>query len=176
MQIAAPGEPARGIELPHVLSSTDLLTNAQLKLGKTALVVDDVGHYEAIAAAEFLIEKGVAVTFITRHAMFAPAIEMIGRTMPALRRLYKGEFELLVRHHLVEVQPGRCLIRPLQGEKLRTVAADTVVMVTANEPLRELYDALREDLAGLSIIGDAASPRDVQVAIAEGHHAARALA
>ena len=40
-------------------------------------------------------------------------------------------------------------------------------------PLRELYDELNGTVKGLSIIGDAGTPRDVQVAIAEGHHAAR---
>lgn len=172
-QIAAPGEPARGADMPHVMSSTDVLTNPNLKAAKTALVVDDVGHYEAIAAAEFLIEKGVAVTWITRFPMFAPQVEMFNRSMPALERLYQGDFTLMVRHHLVEVQSGQCVIRPLQGTKTRHVAADIVVMVQPAEPMRELHDELQGRVAGLSIVGDAATPRDVQVAIAEGHHAAR---
>jgi hypothetical protein len=49
-------------------------------------------------------------------------------------------------------------------------------MVQPGEPLRELYDELHGKIDSLSIVGDAATPRDVQVAIAEGHHAARALA
>ena len=65
-------------------------------------------------------------------------------------------------------------MRPLESRKSRVVPADTVVLVSANYPLRELYDELRDDYAGrLSLIGDAGSPRDLQVAIAEGHHAGR---
>jgi 2,4-dienoyl-CoA reductase-like NADH-dependent reductase (Old Yellow Enzyme family) len=172
-QIATPGEPARGADLPHVISSTDLLTNASLKLGATALVMDDVGHYEGVAAAEFLITKGVAVTYVTRFPLFAPQVELFNRAIPALERLYQGAFELLVRHHLTEIRAGACLVRPLQSTKLRTVPADLVVLVQPAEPLREVHDALRDSLSGLAIIGDAATPRDVQVAIAEGHMAGR---
>ncbi|MGE0386054.1 MAG: FAD-dependent oxidoreductase [Gammaproteobacteria bacterium] len=175
-QIAIPGEPARGVDQPHVVSSTELLTNPNLKLGGTALVLDDVGHYEAIAAAEFLIGKGVAVTYVTWHPLMAPQVESFARTIPALTRLHTGSFDLLTRHALVEVQPGRCLVRPLQGTRTREVPADTVVLVQFGEPLRDLYDELRPALPGLQIVGDAAAPRDVLVAIAEGHMAARGLA
>jgi hypothetical protein len=47
-----------GYDQPHVMSGADLLTSPQRELGKAALVFDDVGHYEAIAAAEYLLSKG----------------------------------------------------------------------------------------------------------------------
>jgi hypothetical protein len=54
------------------------------------------------------------------------------------------------------------------------VPADLVVLVTQNAPNRELYDELLAAGRGdLVLVGDAASPRDLQVAIAEGHRAAR---
>jgi len=174
-QMAAPGEPARGADQKHVISSTELLTNANVKLGATALVLDDIGHYEAVAAAEFLIEKGVAVTWVTRFAAFAPQVETFNRAIPALERLHRGQLDVLIRHHLVEIQPGHCSVRPLQGAKTRNIPADVVVLVQPAEPLRDLYDELRDSTKGLSIIGDAATPRDVQFAIAEGHMASRFL-
>jgi 2,4-dienoyl-CoA reductase-like NADH-dependent reductase (Old Yellow Enzyme family)/thioredoxin reductase len=172
-QMAVPGEPATGIDQAHVISSTDLLTDPNRKLGPTALVLDDVGHYEAVAAAEHLIEQGVAVTWVTRFSAFAPRVEAFNRSIPALQRLHQGSFELLARHQLVEVQKGTCLVKPLEGAKPRSISADLVVMVQPATPLRELYDELQGGVKGLSIVGDAATPRDVQVAIAEGHHAAR---
>jgi 2,4-dienoyl-CoA reductase-like NADH-dependent reductase (Old Yellow Enzyme family)/thioredoxin reductase len=172
-QIAAPGEPATGTDLPHVISSTDLLTRKDLTLGQRALILDDTGHYEGIAAAEYLIAQGVAVTWLTRFSMFAPQADMFNRATPALERLLKGEFELLTRHHLVEVRPGECSVRPLQSTKLRTVPADLVIMVQPGEPLRDVYNELQNTVASLSIIGDAATPRDVQFAISDGHMAGR---
>jgi NADPH-dependent 2,4-dienoyl-CoA reductase/sulfur reductase-like enzyme len=173
VQIMNPGECVPGVSQPHVLSSVDLLTDPRRPLGTHALVLDDVGHYEAIAAAEYLIEHGIAVTYVTRLPAFAPTVSTFNRASAALSRLYRGDFTLLIRHHLVEVRPGECVVRPLQSTKTQAVRADTVVLVTANEPLRDLYDALRDDPVGLSLVGDAASPRDLQVAIAEGHRAGR---
>lgn len=44
-----PGEPALGCELPHVLSSHDLvMSKADANLGASALVLDTVGHYERL--------------------------------------------------------------------------------------------------------------------------------
>ena len=174
-QMMVPGEPARGADLKHVVSATDLLTDAQLPPGKTALILDEVGHYEAVAAAEYLIDKGIAVTWVTRFSLFAPQVELFNRSTPALERLYKGQFELLVRHQLVEIHRGECVIRPMQGSRSRTVPADIVVLVQPAQPLRELHDELRDSIRNLSLIGDAATPRDVQVAIAEGHMTARQL-
>jgi hypothetical protein len=59
------------------------------------------------------------------------------------------------------------------------VKADTVVFVTAREPLRDVYDELLgngyELGKNLVIVGDARSPRDLQFAITEGHRLVRAM-
>lgn len=176
LQIAIPSELPAGIGQRHVINSTDLLTNPELRLGESALVLDDVGHYEAVAVADHLIEKGVAVTLVTRFPMLAPQAETFNRNNPALERLHKGEFHLLTNHALVEVQQGQCVVRPLQSERTRVIAAETVVLVTINEPLRDLYQALRDRHPDIRVVGDAAAPRDVQLAIEDGHMAARFLA
>ncbi|HEX4508283.1 MAG TPA: FAD-dependent oxidoreductase, partial [Alphaproteobacteria bacterium] len=51
VQFGEPGIPLPGFDLPHVLSSHDLLLGAPRDLGKSAVVLDDTGHYEALAAA-----------------------------------------------------------------------------------------------------------------------------
>ncbi len=176
-QFSTPARPARGHDLPHVISSIDLLTDNSRALGKSALVLDDTGHYEAIAAAEFLIERGLAVTYLTRHASFAPYVETTMRNIPALERLHRGDFTVLSRHYLAEIQRDTCLVRPLQAgdNRLREIPADTVVLVTPNVPERGLYDALRDRHQRIVLVGDALAPRDLQNAIRDGHRAARAI-
>jgi hypothetical protein len=175
VQAAVPGLPATGIELPHVVSSADLLTGSARIAGRTALVFDDVGHYEAVAAAEFLVEHGVAVTFATRCASFAPTVDTWTRAEPALERLQAGDFSLLTRTHLVEIRPGTCVVRPLQGSRTSVVPAELVVLVLPREPLSALHDELSGSVPYLALVGDACSPRDLQAAIREGHLAARAI-
>jgi hypothetical protein len=176
-QPARPFEPARGADQPHVLSSVQLLTQGLPDGAKTALVLDTVGHFEAITVAEYLIDEGLAVTFLTSLPSFSGVyVQTTSRDVPALEFLYSGEFTLLVRHHLVAIGTSTCLVRPLQGRRTEEVPADVVVLVTQNEPNRQLYDELlaagRRDVF---LVGDAASPRDLQAAIAESHRVARAV-
>ncbi|MFC5463079.1 FAD-dependent oxidoreductase [Massilia niabensis] len=178
-QIANPGAPIEGVDQPHVLSSHDLLTCAKpLRQGSTALVLDTVGHYEALAVVEFLMKQGVSVTYLTSAPSMTPYVQSTWRDVPALERFYAlGQFEALVRHQLVRIGAGSCHVRPLQaGEgQTREIDADAVVLVTQNQSLRSLYDSLADRRERLLLIGDALSPRDVQVAIAEGHWAARSI-
>lgn len=174
-QCAIPGEPARGMDKPHVISSVDLITGNGPAQGTTALVFDDVGHYEALAAAEVLIERGFAVTLATRFAMLAPTVETWTRVDPTLERLLKGNFTVKTRQQLIEVDDGVSVLKPLQGSETETVPADIVVMVQARESLGSVADALRGQVDELHVIGDALTPRDLQAAVREGHLAARAL-
>jgi NADPH-dependent 2,4-dienoyl-CoA reductase/sulfur reductase-like enzyme len=179
VQASNPGFPAIGVDQPHVVSSHEVFDIPSDRLGGSALVLDDVGHYEAIAVAEYLVERGLKVTFVTRLSQFAPSIEYAVRTEPALRRLRQGDFSLLTRARLVEIRPGACVVGFLEGEQVATVPADTVVLVTHNMPMTEVYDGLGgRDATGpvqLHIVGDASSPRDLLMAIREGHLTARAL-
>jgi 2,4-dienoyl-CoA reductase-like NADH-dependent reductase (Old Yellow Enzyme family) len=176
VQFGAPGLPTAGYDLPHVLSSHDLLLRTPNDLGRSAVVLDDTGHYEAIAAAEFLIAKGLAVTLVTRFPSITPYVDTTMRTVPALERLYQGDFTVLARHRIVAIAPGSVTVQPFQSDKPSVVAADTVILITPNAPLRSLYDALRQSHRHIALIGDALSPRDLQSAIAEGHRTMRAFA
>ncbi len=176
-QPARPFEPARGAQQPHVLSSVQLLTQPLPDGASTALVLDTVGHFEAITVAEYLVGKGLAVTFLTSLPTFSgPYVQTTSRDVPALEFLYSGEFTLLVRHHLVEIGSSTCVVRPLQGQRTEEVPADIVVLVTQNEPNRELHDELvAAGHRDVLLVGDAASPRDLQEAIAESHRVARSI-
>jgi hypothetical protein len=72
---------------------------------------------------------------------------------------------------LTGITPTECEVRPLRGRRLEAVPADLVVLVTPNAAQSELYDELRSELPDIRRIGDAASPRDVQAAIADGRRA-----
>jgi 2,4-dienoyl-CoA reductase-like NADH-dependent reductase (Old Yellow Enzyme family) len=178
VQVARPEQPVPGFDRSHVFSSHDLLHLPRDRLGTSAVVFDDVGHYEALACAEYLIEHGVKVTFVTRHSSFAPHIETMVRTGPALRRLRRGDFTLVTGGRLVSIGAEACELGYLDGEQVWRVAADTVVLVTYNEAQNQLYrdlggaDAARPPFA-LHLVGDANAPRDLLMAMREGHMAGR---
>jgi hypothetical protein len=162
------------------MSTADLLTSPERELGKTALVFDDVGHYEAIAAAEHLLSKGVSVTFATRFPTIGPQVDFLSRVDPALRRFAEmGSFRPLIRAKLAKINHHSCSVYVRYQAEPETVEADSVVFINAREPLRDLYDGLRrsgfENGRNLVMVGDARAPRDLQFAIAEGHRLVRAM-
>jgi len=173
-QHSIPTHQVGGVEQPHVISSIDLLREDR-DLGQSALVLDTVGDYEGLAATEFLLERGLKVTYVTGNASLAEKSE---RRRPAWERfLQYGNFELLVWHHLVDIEPGRASVRPFPGadKHLRFIPADTVVLITPNQPQRDIFDVLQIQQPGLTIIGDAKQPRDLLQAIWEGHRVARSI-
>ena len=133
-----------------------------------------------VGVAEFLVGQGVAVTYVTRLTAITPFMDLIGRTTSVMTRLLKGDFTVLTRTRLDEIRQGECIVVPTEGDRTMTIPADIVVLITPNRAERSLYDDLRKqpiaDGRTLMLIGDALAPRDLQLAMREGHFAARALA
>jgi hypothetical protein len=174
-QLASPDDPIKGVDQSHVLSSIDLMLSPPPELGRTALVLDNTGHFEGPACAAHLIQQGLAVTYVTHHRAFAPFVQTTFREESMLEKCNEGDFTIFIDQLLLEIRKGDCVVRPKTGKRTRTVPADTVVIVTPNAPNRDLFDTLRGKLGSAVLIGDALSPRDLMAAIAEGHRAARAM-
>lgn len=175
-QYRSPGRITSGMERAHVVSSHDLLLeNSNRDWGAHALVYDDCGHYEAIAAAEFLMERGVAVTFATGLASFAPGLEPSLSSEPALERLARGRFRLITYARLDAVRDAIAVVGTRYGAGTEEVPADTVVFVSHNRSTRALVEGLSGWGGQVQVVGDARSPRYLQTAIREGHLAARSI-
>ncbi|WP_156681268.1 FAD-dependent oxidoreductase [Sphingomonas profundi] len=173
VQGSHPGQPIRGMDRGGVLSSTELMLYPPADLGRTAVVIDDVGHYEGLAAAEQLISRGLSVTYVTRLRMLAPAVQGALMVEPFLTRMANRPFAYRIRHRAIAIQPGTVVIGPthLTEDDVDTerLDADTVVVVTANRPNREIHTALKERNSDIRLVGDANSPRFLETAIREGH-------
>jgi hypothetical protein len=175
-QYLLPSFVARGMEQSHVVSSHDLLLEGSNRdWGRSAVVYDDVGHYEGVAAAEFLIEKGLAVTFVTSQDSFAPKLKSSLSAGPALERLSKGDFRLITYGKLLRIGTRDAEIAHRYGGASFLTAADTVVFISHNQPNRELLDSAPTLSVEIIPVGDVRSPRFLQTAIREGHLAARGI-
>ncbi|MES0873306.1 FAD-dependent oxidoreductase [Sinimarinibacterium thermocellulolyticum] len=172
IQLSNPGEPIEFADGGRIISSHDLLLDSDRDLGRTAVVVDDLGHYEAVACAEQLAVKGVRVTYVSRHNSFAPLVETALMSEPALARLQRHAFSLQLRTRAVRVEPGAVWVRPTYVDDRKAdqkLEADTVVFVSHNAPNKELYPVLVEAGLRVDVLGDARSPRFAQTAIREGY-------
>ena len=179
IQLSHPGEPIAGIERPHVLSSWDLLLERPPRPVKSAVVIDDVGHYEGIAAAEHLLAQGAEVHFVTRHAAFAHQMEAALSAEPALQRFARGRFTLHLRTRALAIGQNDVELLPAYlpagGPGAFRVPAERVVFISHNAPNRELASELATSGIPLQIIGDANAPRFLPVAIREGRLAGMAV-
>lgn len=175
--VSDPGFQVEGIALPHVMTSTDLLSMPGRGLGKNALVYDEMGQYEAIAVTEYLLEKGVNVTFASRFAGMSPLAELALRVEPALRRFENqgAGFHAIARATLKSISKETVTVHCQGVNADEEVPADLVVMVTYKTPIDELIDDLRDRVPEVHVVGDALSGRDLQVAIRQGHLVGRNL-
>lgn len=176
VQVAAPYVNVEIDSSARILTSEDLLYADAGTLGTSAVVFDDIGHYEALGCCELLLERGLDVTYLTRHALFVPEIEKTGRAQAALRRFYRmGNFRILTNSLVLSIHKGEVAWRPIDGIHPQTVPADTTVLVCYREAFRELWDGCVEANRRVYAIGDAMSPRDLVAAMREGHLCARAI-
>jgi 2,4-dienoyl-CoA reductase-like NADH-dependent reductase (Old Yellow Enzyme family) len=169
-QIARQHPTMTGVE--RIRTSWDVLADDRSFAGQRAVVLDDVGHYEAVATADYLLERGASLVWVTRFPSLAPHMERPRLYGPIKERMSQRDFELYVDAGLVSIEPGRVTIGNLYGGAERSVPADFVVMVAPNVPVCELRMALEERVSAVHVVGDALGPRFLQTAIAEAHFAA----
>ena len=174
-QVTMPGQPMRIGAGARVISSIDLLEDRRNDWGREAIVYDDVGDYEAIACAEYLIARAVHVTFVTRHAMFGPTIEATGRVDPILDRIGGGGLlRVITRARIVAAADGAAEVKA-HGAPVEHIRAETIVFVGYKQPNDALFAELEYEGVAVLRIGDALSGRDLQTAVREGHLAGRGI-
>ncbi len=165
-----------GVGQDHVVGVSELLVGGYNEMRKEALVFDQVGGYEAIGGAEFLLRHGVAVTFATSFGGFAPHMMPIGVGAPALERMMaSGRFSLLTNAKLKRIGSDSAVLASEGGWPDLEVAAETLVLVVERGPDQALVDELDGLECALHLVGDAAAREFLPGAIASGHLVARSL-
>jgi heterodisulfide reductase subunit A-like polyferredoxin len=150
------------------LTGWDVLEGAEV-VGPV-LLVDEVGHYESIDVAETLVQAGHKVHHVTRFSTLGANIPVSYdyAAGPHQERLYKGDYELYTRVMVTDVAPGRGTIALLAApDRTTELDVQTFVFMTGSLPDHTLHAEL-ENLDGIVTIGDAAGPRTLEPAIAEG--------
>ncbi|HVY99644.1 MAG TPA: FAD-dependent oxidoreductase [Dongiaceae bacterium] len=199
-------DPLPGIDaaLPQFVTPEQFF--AGKAIGQRVAVLDADGYFMGISIAEMLVDQGKQVALVTHHEIPSPMTE---RTLEGynLRRMMreKGIAERLshwvskaevlndaVALHLYDLYGDgyRRTTKPQPGVFPRRVAAtaevmecDTVLLCTARESNRDLYDDLvahkdRWAAAGITAVirsGDCLAPRYLGDAIFDGHRIAREI-
>ncbi|GAD48592.1 putative NADH-dependent oxidoreductase [Caenibius tardaugens NBRC 16725] len=153
-----------------VMSSIDAIMSPQGTKGRTALVYDDVGHFEAVAVTETLLERGIAVTFATPFSSPFPYVQTTSRAHGILRKWALRNVEL-VENTTIHTMDDDTFVT----DSGREIQADMAVFVTQKSANDDLYQNLSQSIVDLHLIGDAHTAGDIQTAIRAGAEIARKI-
>ena len=142
--------------------------------GRTAVLFDHDHTASTYAVAEALAESHEEVVLLTPRTQIAQAVNYCS-ALGVHRRLHGLEVEMVTATEPVEIrEDGEVHCRNVfSGHEGVVEEVDTVVYATP----RRAEDTLAGELADLSptLIGDCLAPRDLSIAIHEGHMVGNAL-
>lgn len=192
---ARPLSPAIKIEAGvEVLQAWDVLLGYK-KTGRNVVIVGGgaVGVDTALYLAEagtigaetlkFLMEQRAETDeelhrLLTQSRKRITVLEMvkgIGRDIGASTRwsmladLKRRQVACLDKHTVLEIRKEGVVAESAADGQQKIIPADSVVLAVGSGPRHELYEALRDKLEAVSVIGDAAKPRKVLDAVYEAY-------
>jgi len=164
------------------LFTPDNIMNGAKPSGRV-VVFDDDHYYMGSVIAERLIEMGCTVTLVTPSAYVSEwTLNTLEQGFIATRMLELG-VALKLNTSVACVASDSVQLQCVYSGKTTAMQADGVVMVTAKEPIRDLWDALQavkeqwgdHGIKSIKLIGDAEAPAPIAWATYAGHRFAREL-
>jgi len=176
-QVRRPARPFEGHDLPHVYTSWDVFGHGgRAVIGETAVVFDDTGRFDALAVADLLVDQGVAMTFASAYDSLGANVNLPVGTVAGLReKLFEGDVTFMPNMHIERIIDGGIVLGHEGTRHTRELAADTVVVVSHNEPQQGLADLLVDLGVEVHTVGDAAGRVTLQHAIQDATRVGRAL-
>ena len=180
-QLTTPISPLSGFELDHVYTSWDVFGfGGRAVIDTPALVFDDTGTFEAISVADKLLEQGVKVTMVSRYDSLGATLPYPPATVEAAKeRLMSKDFDFIGGHYLQAITEDEVLIGVPFTERVRTIQAKMVVVVTYNHPNRELAEYILKEKPALEgkvhLVSDVSGTNGVQPAIHQAANLVRSI-
>ncbi len=177
-QVSTPSQPIPGFEQTHVYNAWQLFGYGDpVKIEGPAVVFDDTGSFEAISACDALLKAGVHVTMVSRYEGIGGTVPFPPVTVEASReRLMSSDFDFVGGHYLRRIDADEIEVGVLFTPRVRRIKAKTVVIVTFNQPNRDLVTALNPgNRYQMHLIGDVQGRSGIMNAIHGGAEVARRI-
>ncbi len=140
-----------------------------------AVISDEGGGRNGLAAAEVLADAGIRVTVVTGDPAVGEHVDGTVRTQ-LYRFLLKRGVVFRPMETVTGLAGGNVITRNIYtGEAGEIVGADLLVNWRGNRVVSSLETALRSRFAQVEVVGDSLAPRTIQIATAEGAEAARRI-
>lgn len=157
-----------------LISSWELLDGTRSVTPGPVVLLDDVGHMEAMGVAQHLVEQGCQVTVVTRFSELASQIQPAWATWSGKEHLARAGVAVRGRSFVSAIGAGAVTVSQLDGGADVELSAGAVVHVTFHEPNLDLVDVL-SSATEVHVIGEARTQRFLTTAIGDGHDIGRAL-
>jgi NADPH-dependent 2,4-dienoyl-CoA reductase/sulfur reductase-like enzyme len=164
--------PIAGSAQSWVIDHEQALLDAD-SLGSRVVIVDAIGHIEAIGVGHFLAERGHEVTVVT--PLHSPLLLDAETMQKALPRAVRAGVRWRPNTAVVSIDDHSVLIADVMSYAVERLPADNVVIRTHGVPNDGLYQALRGRVRDIRRVGDAVAPRLADRAIFDGHLAGCAV-
>jgi len=164
--------PIAGSDQPWVIDHEHALLDADA-LGANIVVLDAIGHIEAIGVGHYLAERGRTVTVVT--PLHSPLLLDAETMQKALPRAVRAGVQWRPNTVIVAIGDHEVTVADVLSYAVDTLPADHVVIRTHGVANDALYHDLGDDVAEVVRVGDAVVPRLADRAIYDGHLAGRAL-
>jgi hypothetical protein len=175
LQLARPTLELTPTPSTPVHSSWELLSGTVGVAPGPVVLLDDVGHMEAMSVAQHLVELGCAVTVVTRFTELASRIQPAWATWSGKEYLSRAGVQLHGRCFIGSIGDGAVTVSSLDGGADIELPATAVVHVTYHEPNLGLADQLSPVADEVWVIGEARTQRFLTASIRDGYEAGRSI-
>ncbi len=167
--------PYPGGDGPHVFNVWQVLTG-QAKVGDKVLFIDNDGHHQATATAEFLLDRGCKVHIVTSSPTIASELGPTQDQYLTHQRLVMKGVTFTPDFAVTEIQGTAVKGLNYYNNEWHTFEGyDTVVYALGNQVEDSLYKALKGKVRELYRIGDCVAPRKIDMAVLEGDRVGRTI-
>ncbi len=160
---------------PAVFNVWQVLTGAA-KVGKKVLFIDNDGHHQATATAEFLADRGCKVHIVTNSPTIGSELGPSQDSYLAHQRLAQKGVTFTPDFAVTEIQGTAVKGLNYYNNEWHTFEGyDSVVYAMGSRVDDALYQALKGKVKELYRIGDCVAPRKIDMAILEGDKVGRMI-
>ena len=155
------------------VSALKQLTNGTLAPPRHAVIVAEIGQYQAYGLAEALAAAGSRVELVTAKPAIAWQIPQVS-VIPLQKRLRKGRVQIHAASTVTVADGGTLRLKSsLRDAVLALDGVDLLVHARLPVPEDRVARELRARMKAVHVIGDCAAPRGAQEAMSEGHRVGR---
>jgi NADPH-dependent 2,4-dienoyl-CoA reductase/sulfur reductase-like enzyme len=167
--------PLPGGNGPSVFNVWQVLTGAA-KVGKKVLFIDNDGHHQATATAEFLLDRGCQVHIVTSSPTIGSELGPSQDSYLAHQRLAQKGVTFTPDFAVTEILDTAVKGLNYYNNEWHTFEGyDSVVYAMGSRVEDSLYKALKGKVKELYRIGDCVAPRKIDMAVLEGDKVGRMI-